>query len=186
MRPANSERYSKTGLIIAVAFILPPAYPSSTFGLAEGAQETAQETAVAVEAQAAPSEELDSLPPPSRPDFEDRKASACLVVPLALPRAFTLDVQLGREPRFRLFSERDPRPAEMPSLPPRSPGPVLGASLTASLTFMTDQTGVPEGLQMSFRPLTWDDLDAWEKAGLVVSYTSAVVGAAYLFYSLFD
>jgi hypothetical protein len=41
-------------------------------------------------------------------------------------------------------------------------------------------------MRIYLRPLTWEDLDPWEKTGLVVTYASAVFGAAYLLYSLFQ
>jgi len=173
--------------VVAVACILPLGCASSTVGVADRSyQDWNPAIPSAPEADTVPGEHLNESPPPSDPATQDRAAGIGLEVASAASQVFVLDIELGGEPRFRALSERDLEPAEVITLPADSHGPEVVTALTASLTYMADQNQVPEALKISFKPLTWDDLDGWEKAGLVASYASSVVGAAYFLYSLFD
>jgi hypothetical protein len=91
--------------------------------------------------------------------------------------------------RFRLFpelAERSPGGAgrSLELSPTLVIGPTSG--IDGALIFTVDGRPVPEGLQTSFRPLTWADMDPWQKTGQVVATASAVAGAAYLLKSIFD
>jgi len=64
----------------------------------------------------------------------------------------------------------------------RASGP---EGLSAALAWNAgDRT--PDGLHFDFSVKTWDDLDGWEKTGLVMSRASAAAGIGYLLYQLFD
>ena len=181
------KRCAQSGLVLTVACILPLGCASSTVAVADRPdQDWNQAMPAAPEVDTVPGERLDESPPPSDPGTQDRAAGVGLEVASAASHVFALDIELGGEPRFRVVSERDLEPAEVITLPAGSHDPEVAAALTASLTYMADQDQVPEALKISFKPLTWDDLDPWEKAGLVASYASSMVGAAYFLYSLFD
>ena len=187
MQQTPWKRCAQAGLVVAVACILPLGCASSTVGVTDRPdQDWNPATPAAPEVDTLPGEHLDESPPPSDPGLQDRAAGVGLEVASAASQVFVLDIELEGEPRFRVVSERDLEPAEVITLPADSHVPEVAAALTASLTYMADQNRVPEGLQITFKPLTWDDLDGWEKAGLVASYASSVVGAAYFLYSLFD
>jgi len=181
------KRCVQAGLVVAVACILPLGCASSTVGVADRPdQDWNPAMPAAPEVDTVPGEHPNESPPPSDPGTQDRAAGIDGEVTSASSPVFVLDIELEGEPRFRVVSERDLEPAEVITLPADSHDPEVAAALTASLTYMADQDRVPEGLQITFKPLTWDDLDGWEKAGLVASYASSVVGAAYFLYSLFD
>ena len=181
------KRCVQAGLVVAVACILPLGCASSTVGVADRPdQDWNPAMPAAPEVDTVPGEHPNESPPPSDPGTQDRAAGIGLEVASAASQVFVLDIELGGEPRFHVVSERDLEPAEMIMLPADSQDPEVAATLTASLTYMTEQNRVPASLQITFKPLTWDDLDGWEKAGLVASYASSVVGAAYFLYSLFD
>jgi hypothetical protein len=181
------KRCAQAGLVVAVACILPLGCASSTVGVAHHSyKDWNPAMPAAPEADTVPGEHLDESPPPSDPATQDRAGGIDGKVASASSPGFALDIELGGEPRFRVLSERDLEPADVITLPAESHGPEVAAALTANLTYMADQNQVPEALKISFKPLTWDDLDPWEKAGLVASYASSVVGAAYFLYSLFD
>lgn len=181
------NRCAQAGLVVAVACILPLGCASSTIGVTDRPdQDWNPAIPSAPEADTLPGEHLNESPPPSDPGTQDHAAGIGLEVASASSPVFVLDIEVGGEPRFRVVSERDLGPAELITLPADSHDPEVAAALTASLTYMAEQNRVPASLQITFKPLTWDDLDAWEKTGLVVSYASSVVGAAYFLYSLFN
>jgi hypothetical protein len=187
MERTGWKRCAKAGLVVAVACILPLGCASSTVGVADRPDEFwSPAIPSAPEVDTLHGERLDASPPPSDPGMQERAAGIDGEVTSASSPVFVLDIELGSEPRFRVLSEQDVEPAEVITIAADSHGPEVAAALTASLTYMADQNRVPASLQISFKPLTWDDLDAWEKAGLVASYASSVVGAAYFLYSLFD
>jgi len=187
MERTRWKRRALAGLVVAAACILPLGCTFSTACVPNRPnQDWNSAMPVAPEVDTVPGEHLDESPPPSDPELQDRAAGIGLEVTSAASQVFVLDIELGGEPRFRVVSERDLATAEVITLPADSQGPEVVAALTASLTYMTDQNRVPEGLRITIKPLTWDDLDGWEKAGLVASYASSVVGAAYFLYSLFD
>ena len=187
MQRTRWKRRAQAGLVVTVACILPLGCASGTAGVADRPdQDWNPAMPVAPEVDTLPGEHLDGPPPSSDPGTQDRAAGIGLEVASAASQAFVLHIELGGEPRFRVLSERDLGLAEVITLPADSQGPEVVAALTGSLTYMADQNRVPESLQITFKPLTWDDLDGWEKAGLVASYASSVVGAAYFLYSLFD
>jgi len=181
------KRCAQGGLVVAVACILPLGCATGTVCSGNRPpQDWNPAIPSAPEADTLPGEHLDGPPPSFDPGTQDRAAGIGLEVASAASQAFVLHIELGGEPRFRVLSERDLGLAEVITLPADSQGPEVVAALTGSLTYMADQNRVPESLQITFKPLTWDDLDPWEKAGLVASYASSVVGAAYFLYSLFD
>lgn len=187
MQRTRWKRRAQAGLVVAVACIFPLGCASSTGSVAERPDEYWDPAIPAApEVDTLAGEHLDESPPPADPGPQNRAASIGLEVASAGSHVFVLDIELGGEPRFRVLSDRDLGAAEVIVLPADSQGPEVAAALTASLTYMADQHRVPESLQITFKPLTWDDLDGWEKAGLVASYASSVVGAAYFLYSLFD
>jgi len=187
MERTGWKRCAKAGLVVAVACILPLGCASSAVGVADRPdQDWNPATPAAPEVDTLPGEHLDASPPLSDPGMQERAAGIDGEVTSSSSPVFVLDIELGGEPRFHVVSERDLEPAEMIMLPADSQDPEVAAALTASLTYMTEQNRVPASLQITFKPLTWDDLDAWEKTGLVVSYASSVVGAAYFLYSLFN
>lgn len=187
MERTGWKRCAKAGLVVAVACILPLGCASSTVGVADRPdQDWNPAMPAAPEVDRLPGEHLDESPPPSDPGMQERAAGIDGEVTLASSPVFVLDIELGSEPRFRVLSERDLGAAKAITLPADSHDPEVAAALTANLTYMAEQNRVPASLQITFKPLTWDDLDAWEKTGLVVSYASSVVGAVYFLYSLFD
>ncbi len=72
-----------------------------------------------------------------------------------------------------------------PAAATADPSPVT-PDLALSLTWTPADDRVPDGLRMSFKQRTWDDLDGWEKTGYVLAQTSAAAGVAYLLYRLVD
>jgi hypothetical protein len=187
MKRTRWKRCAQAGLVVAVACILPLGCASSTAGVADRPdQDWNPAIPSAPEVNTLPGEHLNESPPPSDPGLQDRAAGIGQEGVTAASAGFALNIELGGEPRFRVLSERDLGAAEVIVLPAESHGPEVAASLTSSLIFMTDQNRVPESQRITIKPLTWDDLDGWEKTGLVVSYASSVVGAAYFLYSLFD
>ena len=190
MKRTRRGRCLQTGLVVAVACILPLGCASGTAGVALSPDQDSNPVPVAPGVETPPGEHLDGPPPPSDSGTQERAAGPGLEVTSASSRGFALDIDLESEPRFRVLSLRDPGTSEVITLPTEPHDPETAASLTANLVFSPDQDRVPEGLQitfkpLTFKPLTWDDLDGWEKTGAVLSYTSSVVGAAYLLYWLF-
>ncbi len=53
------------------------------------------------------------------------------------------------------------------------------------LAFALDDVGRPRLQVVDLRPVSWDDLDGWQKMGLVLSYASAAAGAGYFVSRLF-
>lgn len=53
------------------------------------------------------------------------------------------------------------------------------------LAFSLDDVGRPRLQVVDLRPLSWDDLDGWQKMGVVLSYASAAAGAGYFLSKLF-
>jgi len=187
MKLTRWKRCALAGLTVTAACILPLGCASGTVGVADRPdQDWNPAMPAAPEADTVPGEHLNEPPPPSDPGMQERAAGIDGEVTSASSPMFVLDIELGGEPRFRVVSERDLEPADVITLPADSHDPEVASALTASLTYMAEQNRVPASLQITFKPLTWDDLDAWEKAGLVASYASSVVGAAYFLYSLFD
>ena len=187
MKQSRWTRCAQAGLVGVVACILPLGCASSTSVFATTPEQNTRPTVPAsLEVDIVAGEHLDGSPPSSDLGRQDRAASIGRDVTPASSSVFTLDVELGREPGFRLFPGGDLGPTEMIPHSAELSCPKPTVSLLASLTYVTDQDRVPEGLQITFEPLTWDDLDGWEKTGLVVSYASSVVGAAYLLYYLFN
>ena len=45
---------------------------------------------------------------------------------------------------------------------------------------------LPDHMRMTLRERPWDELDPWEKAGLVMSHTAVADGVEYLLYRIFD
>ena len=87
----------------------------------------------------------------------------------------------ARSTSFRPWAPAVRGPPASPSSPPPSPAEGLSAALA-----WNGRDEVPDGLRFDFSPRTWDDLDGWEKTGLVVSGASAAAGLGYLLYQLFD
>ena len=187
MNWTRCKRCAQAGFVVAVACILPLGCASSTAGVSNRPdQDWDPAMPAAPVLDSSPGEPLNGSPLPSDPGMKDRAAGVGLEVASAASQVFVIDIELGGEPRFHVLSERDLGAAEVITLPAESQGPETVALLTPSLIYLTGQDRVPKDLQITFKPLTWDDLDAWEKTGLVVSYASSVVGAAYFLYSLFD
>jgi len=187
MNWTRCKRCAQAGFVVAVACILHSGCTSSTAGVSNHPDQAWDPgIAPAPVLDTSPGEPLDGSPLPSDREMQDRAAGVGREVTSASSPGFSLDIELDNEPRFHVLSERDLGPAEAMTPPVESQGPEVVALLTPSLIYLTGQDRVPVDLQITFKPLTWDDLDAWEKTGLVVSYASSVVGAAYFLYSLFD
>ena len=185
MKPTRCERCTQAALVVAIACFLPIGCASSTAGVGVSPDQNRNPAIPAVaEEETSPGERPDG-PPPSDPGMRDRTAAAEPEVAPAPSPGFALEIDLEGEPQLRVLAEEDLGAAEAIVRPAGSLDSRVAASLTGALRFSTDQNRVPEGLRIYVRPLAWDDLDPWEKTGLVVTYASSVFGAAYLLYSLF-
>lgn len=105
-------------------------------------------------------------------------------------RSLSLDlelVDLSAEQEFRLFPDLggagDGEMARLGQLasatssnPPPGLDPPIPLTLTPVLTFDLAEPGKTELRLFRVDRKTWDELDTWEKIGLVTSYASAVAG----------
>ena len=87
-------------------------------------------------------------------------------------------MRLGEEDRFRLFV--GPR-GDGVALPGEGAGAEAASDVQAAagdlelvMTFNDPRGRVPEGLRLNLRQRTWDELDGWEKAGVIMVHASAV------------
>lgn len=103
----------------------------------------------------------------------------------ATTRGFSLAIELSAEPRFQVFSSEDLGTAAASAPAAGSVRPGAAPPLNADLSFVADPNRVPPGMRLTLKNLRWHDLDAWEKTGLIFSYASSAVGAAYLLYAIF-
>lgn len=117
----------------------------------------------------------------------------------AAPPAFALDLEavaFAPPGRFELFAGEGEwgdglerlgafagRAAENP---PPGMDPPLALALRPVLVFDFAEPGAAEAPLFKIDRKTWDELDTWEKIGLVTSYASAVAGAVGLALELVD
>ncbi len=139
-------------------------------------------------AAGAPAEE--SLPPVTQPPVE-------AAAPADAPP--TLELRLDFEPPHRLQLFPSPTGAggfdadrlyQFAALPSEAPSPGLDVpvplTLEPVLVFDPAEPGKTDLRLFRFDRKTWDELDTWEKIGLVTSYASAVAGAVGLVAAALD
>ena len=54
------------------------------------------------------------------------------------------------------------------------------------MVFTANQSEVPEHMRISLKPRTWDELDGWEKAGVILGEAASIAGAAYIISRIVD